>query len=108
MKDFEPRMNADRSGLHHVHQEELCRGLPPRRGIHQARTILIVAFIIFSCAAGCERRIVRKEERAFMHYAEKNWRKLTPRQRADYYEMIERQKDRARQETAKERHRQSQ
>ncbi len=33
---------------------------------------------------GCERRIIRKEERPFMDYAEQNWRKLTPTQKADY------------------------
>ena len=37
-----------------------------------------------------------------MHYAEDNWNKLTPRQKADYYEMLDRQKERAKTEEAKE------
>ncbi|MDD5557030.1 MAG: hypothetical protein PHN82_07255 [bacterium] len=49
-------------------------------------------------AGGCEQRIIRKEEQPFMEWAEKNWKKLTPRQQADYYEMIEKQKERARRE----------
>ncbi|HQM52270.1 MAG: hypothetical protein IT574_00930 [Candidatus Aureabacteria bacterium] len=57
-----------------------------------------------ACAAslGCERRIIRKEERPFMDYAEQNWRKLTPTQKADYYEMVEKQRDRARRERERE------
>ncbi|MCX6357596.1 MAG: hypothetical protein NT045_06960 [Candidatus Aureabacteria bacterium] len=71
------------------------------------RTSGTFAGILVLCAltlatSGCERRIVRKGERPFMNYAEKNWRGLTPRQKADYYEMIEKQKDRARKETGAE------
>lgn len=66
---------------------------------------IAAASAILLCASGCEKRIVRKQERVFMHYAEDNWSKLTPRQKADYYEMIERQKDRARKEGAKEQQR---
>ena len=76
-------------------------------GRYQARAMLIFASLIVLCISGCERRIVRKQERVFMHYAEKNWSKLTPRQKADYYEMIERQKDRAQKEEAKEQQRRS-
>lgn len=61
----------------------------------------LVASAILLCLPGCEKRIVRKQERVFMHYAEQNWNKLSPRQKADYYEMIERQKDRARREEAR-------
>ncbi|MCX6354026.1 MAG: hypothetical protein NTZ78_03860 [Candidatus Aureabacteria bacterium] len=63
----------------------------------KARTILLMALTAcaFFALTGCERRIVRKEEISFIDYAEKNWRKLTPRQKANYYEMIERQKERA-------------
>ncbi|MEJ2745342.1 MAG: hypothetical protein P8123_06615 [bacterium] len=42
-----------------------------------------------------------KQERIFMYHAERNWDKLTPRQKADYYKMIERQKERAKREGAK-------
>jgi len=63
----------------------------------RARTILLMALTAcaFFALTGCEKRIMVKEERSFIDYAEKNWRKLTPRQKADYYEMIERQKERA-------------
>jgi len=97
-----PRIDADHSGLFNVYGEILCSGL-----IHKARAILIFAALIALCTAGCERRIVRKQERIFMHYAEKNWSKLTPRQKADYYEMLERQKDRAQREEAKEQQKKS-
>lgn len=69
--------------------------------VYQALAIL-AAYAILLCVSGCEKRIVRKQERVFMNYAEQNWRKLTPRQKADYYEMLERQKDRARKEGARE------
>jgi hypothetical protein len=102
MKCFKPRMNADRGGLFHMYGQTLCRGL-----IHHGRAILICASLIALCISGCERRIVRKQERIFMHYAEGNWGKLTPRQKADYYEMIEKQKDRAQREEAKEQQKKS-
>ena len=58
--------------------------------------------VIAASLTGCERRIIRKEERPFMNFAEQNWRKLTPTQKADYYGMIEKQKDRAQKERGKE------
>ncbi len=90
-------MNADCRGLFHFGEEKLRRGL-----IYQAPAILAIVSVILLCTPGCERRIVRKQERVFMHYAEDNWNKLTPRQKADYYEMLDRQKERAKTEEAKE------
>lgn len=55
---------------------------------------LLAAALMTPLISGCEKRIIKKQERPFMEYAEKNWRKLTPRQKADYYEMLERQKGR--------------
>jgi len=60
-----------------------------------AIALCTVALLTIISSAGCEKRIVRKEERPFTDYCEKNWKKLTPRQKADYYEMLERQKERA-------------
>jgi hypothetical protein len=91
MKRFLPRISADYRGL--FYEGRSRRGL-----IHQALSVLVLASVILLCASACEKRIVRKEERIFMDYAEQNWKKLTPRQKADYYEMIERQKERARRE----------
>lgn len=65
------------------------------------------ALALAAALPGCERRLVRKEERPFMDYAERNWRKLTPKQKADYYGMIERQKERAARERERESKRQS-
>jgi|LAHU01.1.fsa_nt_gb hypothetical protein len=66
--------------------------------------VAALACAALACVAslGCERRIIRKEERPFMDYAEQNWRRLTPTQKADYYEMLEKQKDRARRERERE------
>ena len=57
--------------------------------------------VIAAALTGCERRIIRKEERPFMNFAEQNWRRLSPKQKADYYEMVEKQKDRAQKERDK-------
>ena len=84
-------LSGDRRGLFHFHEGMLRRGL-----IYQAPAIIVLTSVILLCISGCEKRIVRKQERVFMNYADHNWRKLTPRQKADYYEMIERQKERAR------------
>ena len=48
--------------------------------------VAALACAALACVAslGCERRIIRKEERPFMDYAEQNWRRLTPTQKADY------------------------
>jgi hypothetical protein len=61
-----------------------------------------VLAVIAGALTGCDRRIIRKEERPFMNFAEQNWRKLSPKQKADYYEMVEKQKDRARKSRSKE------
>jgi hypothetical protein len=71
-----------------------------------ARALRRLALPAFIAAAipllpGCERSIIRKEERPFMNFAEQNWRKLSPKQKADYYEMVEKQKDRARKDREK-------
>lgn len=58
--------------------------------------------LALAAAAGCDRRIIRKEEKPFMTWAEQNWRTLNPKQKADYYEMVDRQKERARKERQKE------
>jgi hypothetical protein len=60
----------------------------------------LAAAIILSCSA-CEQRIIKKEERPFMDWAESNWKRLTPRQKADYYQMLEKQKERARKQREK-------
>lgn len=57
--------------------------------------VFVAAAAIIVALNGCERRIIRKEERPFMDYAEQNWRRLSPSQKADYYEMVEKQKERA-------------
>ncbi len=103
MKILGRRLSTDRGGLFPTYEGKFLRGL-----IYQAGAILISISIILSCAVGCEKRIIRKQERIFMHYAEKNWSKLTARQKADYYEMLQRQKDRARKEGVKEEQRRSQ
>jgi len=92
-------MNTDRRGLFHFHEGISCRGL------HYQALAALVAFVILLSTAGCEKRIVMKQERFFMNYAEENWNKLTPRQKANYYEMLERQKERARKEGARDKQR---
>lgn len=61
-----------------------------------------VSALALAAAAGCDRRIIRKEEKPFMTWAEQNWRTLSPKQKANYYEMVDRQKERARKERQKE------
>ncbi|MEI6634249.1 MAG: hypothetical protein WCP22_10590 [Chlamydiota bacterium] len=68
--------------------------------MHYLRRAAALA-VIAAALTGCERRTIRKEERPFMNFAEQNWRTLTPKQKADYYEMVEKQKDRARKERDK-------
>lgn len=70
------------------------------RYLRYAAALAIIAAAL-AVPTGCERRIIRKEEWPFMNYSEKNWRSLTPKQKADYYEMVEKQKDRARKEREK-------
>lgn len=73
-----------------------CRGV-----IHHARPVLILALLLLISSWGCETRVIKKEERPFMIWAEQNWKRLTPRQKANYYEMLEKQKERARKEKQK-------
>jgi hypothetical protein len=68
------------------------------RSLRRAAALALAA----AALAACERRLIRKEEKPFMTWAEQNWRTLTPKQKADYYEMIDRQKERARKERQKE------
>jgi hypothetical protein len=60
----------------------------------------VVFIIVLACGmaavTGCETRVIKKEEKIFMEYADKYWDKLTPRQKADYYRMKKEQKERAR------------
>ena len=46
----------------------------------------------------CETRVIRQEEMFFMKHSEENWKKLSPRQKAKYYEMVDKQKERGRKE----------
>lgn len=75
------------------------------RYLHRAAALAAAAAVL-AATAGCDRRVIRKEERPFMSYAEQNWRKLSPKQKADYYEMTEKQRDRARKEREQDTRRQ--
>jgi hypothetical protein len=92
-------MNTDR------HRSFYLCGDKPGRGLNYQALAILVASVILLCTSGCEKRIVMKQERFFMHYAEENWNKLTPRQKANYYEMLERQKERAREKGERDKRR---
>ena len=66
------------------------------------RLIVVIAVAAAGAALwGCERRIIVGEEMFFTKYAEKNWKKLSPKMKEEYYKMVERQKARAREERSR-------